>query len=1178
MKLPKISKIGIKIVSVVIIAFFVSVLAAVNSKVFAWNNIDGGDHGGADWIITGNTEVGGVHTNVGQFTINAGVTATIRTFNGTTYGVFQVDAANATILGNIIGDAVGYLATEGVGGGAVNGGGSGGSHGGYGGTSGGGSSGGVLHDAFLAPVAMGGGGGYWNCGTTRGGGAIKINSPGTVTVAGTISMNGATGPCSTGGAAGGSVYIIAGTFAGNGIIRANGGNISDGNQGSGGGGRVAVKYSSANTYSGTLAALGGTNGKVGENGTVVVLDVVNNDLYVRQTQYWRSNPTNEGSVFTYRNITLTNNSTLYLRGYNTTDTDYVGFTFNVTNLNITTGSSINGSGGGYRPSMGPGKGQSCSGGSGGAHGGYGAGNGCNQRSAPYDHFFEPTEAGSGGMNWNCGGAAGGAAIKINATGTVTVNGAISANGNTAYCSDGAGAGGSIYIDTPNLAGGSNITATGGPQVQDGNQGSGSGGRIALKYSTSNTYTGTLDVIGGHSAKWGDDGSAFIYNKTTNDIWFKNSTNIFANPAIDGPNWTFRDVYVQNNATLYLRGYWTNDTDGIGIFFTARNFNLATGTSLNANGMGYGSGRGPGRGINNNGGTGGSYGGVGGSSNGSAARPVYGSITDPVDLGSGGGNWSCGTGAGGGAVRIYATGTLTVGGTITVNGNFGNCADGGGSGGSIYLSAGTVTGAGALSAVGGAIDNGAAGSGAGGRISIKYAVANNYTGTINYAGGRAGHWGADGTYQTNGISDIPTNLTQLKTDAVTVIPDGGVTDETAVTIGVTMRHGQTQSLRAQVEVKQIGVNFTNTPTATGTAVMFSGTPVVGYVTAPGLLDSTNYHWQSRVCDASDNCSPWIVYGASPYDFRVFTNRTPNPPTALGPVELVSGGSVNDSTPTFEFSISDPDADQDIFYTLQIATDNNYTNLVIEYISASGSQGAKTFTIGQPLDGGVYTVGTIGQTLVNGGYFWQIKVTDPKGAESTWVEGRSTDPAFFVDTSNPTVNATNVTFSNAHDGNWTHLEPIITWTAGQDPGGDILGYCVAISETSINGAVPADNPASTAGVLQGLDDGVDSSVCPFIVTGTSFDVSTVPTLTLTNNKQFYVSVLIVDAAGNFYEGLPEESQSLISFKSKQLSQSMSPLYRQVVVRSRVLMICISPGPLLVQLRQVMLIPAFLASNTH
>lgn len=44
----------------------------------AWTLLDGGDHDGEDWIITENTDVGGIHTNINRFVIQNGVTVTAK--------------------------------------------------------------------------------------------------------------------------------------------------------------------------------------------------------------------------------------------------------------------------------------------------------------------------------------------------------------------------------------------------------------------------------------------------------------------------------------------------------------------------------------------------------------------------------------------------------------------------------------------------------------------------------------------------------------------------------------------------------------------------------------------------------------------------------------------------------------------------------------------------------------------------------------------------------------------------------------------------------------------------------------------------------------------------------------------------------------------------------------------
>jgi|GEM_PF-4517053 len=157
--------------------------------------------------------------------------------------------------------------------------------------------------------------------------------------------------------------------------------------------------------------------------------------------------------------------------------------------------------------------------------------------------------------------------------------------------------------------------------------------------------------------------------------------------------------------------------------------------INANGKGYGSASGPGAGSSRSGGTshayagGAGYGGNGGVSSQVAGGPVYGSIRQPAELGSGGG-WGrisgAGTaegGSGGGKLLVIVGGTLRIDGSIAADGRNGGQkrfvskgGGGGGSGGSIWLTVGSLTGSGTISGNGGNAGY-SGGGGAGGRIAI-----------------------------------------------------------------------------------------------------------------------------------------------------------------------------------------------------------------------------------------------------------------------------------------------------------------------------------------------------------------------------------------------------------------------------------------------------------------------------
>ncbi len=125
--------------------------------------------------------------------------------------------------------------------------------------------------------------------------------------------------------------------------------------------------------------------------------------------------------------------------------------------------------------------------------------------------------------------------------------------------------------------------------------------------------------------------------------------------------------------------------------------------------------------------GGSYGGRGTGESSWGNRPeTYGSVAEPTDPGSGG--WSTvstggkeATGGGGGAIRIEASGQVSIHGTLTANGGHGAVTHAsGGSGGGILITCNTFAGSatGLLSTRAGNGNN-RGGPGGGGRIAVVY---------------------------------------------------------------------------------------------------------------------------------------------------------------------------------------------------------------------------------------------------------------------------------------------------------------------------------------------------------------------------------------------------------------------------------------------------------------------------
>ena len=194
-----------------------------------------------------------------------------------------------------------------------------------------------------------------------------------------------------------------------------------------------------------------------------------------------------------------------------------------------------------------------------------------------------------------------------------------------------------------------------------------------------------------------------------------------------------------------------------------NVTVDTGAKINVTGYGYTARNGPGYngGKSNNQKTASaSHGGR--FANYSAA--TYGSLVAPTQCGSGSYN-----GAGGGAIRIAATGALVVNGEILANGaEVSGYASG--SGGSVWLTGTSLSGSGTISANGGRAGNG--GSGAGGRVSVCLSQSSGFSG---WQGVTSAYGGTGGTFER---SHVPAGTVYLQSgngvaNSTTIVDNNGL---------------------------------------------------------------------------------------------------------------------------------------------------------------------------------------------------------------------------------------------------------------------------------------------------------------------------------------------------------------------------------------------------------------------
>jgi hypothetical protein len=662
----------------------------------------------------------------------------------------------------------------------------GGGHGGYGGIGLTNGAGGGTYDSTTSPSQVGSGGGYYNStyGTGgNGGGYVRLNVNGNLQLDGNISANGGNGSLGGGGGAGGTVYISVngqGAFKGTGNISANGGSGGPFG-GGGGGGRIAIYYYSNflehSTFNGPVTAYGGGGANYGGAGTVyfqnfsqqtpqLILDnngntgtnTVFDNIYCDAIVKNKAIGLLPSSVWFPNSITIRTNSAL-VGPANASARSVVA-----QSITIDSGGALSLDGCGYSSSAGNGYAlynTTIRGGAG--HGGSGGGNAPGYGQA-YDSITAPTTIGSGGAGASyVNGGSGGGALNLTVSGTFTVNGKISANGNNGDPEAGGGSGGSLnFSNIGTLAGNGIISANGGSGT--GNPtGGGGGGRIALTANVNN-FTGQISAIGGGGTYPG--GAGTIYKKISGyqTLTIDNGGIAGTNTPLIGTSSllpTPFDLNIANSAIvattspmLLLNNFYLGPGATLtglngNIFLSARTNATVLGTIL-ADNMGYSQGSGISFGNNlNSMGGGGGYGGAGGNAaNGANGGSVYGSASQPNNYGSGGGygaNANIGGSEGGGAIRLSVGGNLNLTGSISANGDSGwQDNSGGGAGGSIWIAANSFSGAGNLSVAGGNGDLWNGGGGGGGRIAI-YSPTNLFSGTTNTSGGLGYANGQSGTF-------------------------------------------------------------------------------------------------------------------------------------------------------------------------------------------------------------------------------------------------------------------------------------------------------------------------------------------------------------------------------------------------------------------------------------------------
>ena len=243
------------------------------------------------------------------------------------------------------------------------------------------------------------------------------------------------------------------------------------------------------------------------------------------------------------------------------------------------------------------------------------------------------------------------------------------------------------------------------------------------------------------------------------------------------------------------------------------------------------------------------------------------------------------------------------------------------------------------------------------------------------------------YSPNGVNDFTvTSLTPQAGSEVSsgydllyLAPDGAPTSPTLVnppntTTGVTTTPTfewlPVDTATSYTVLVSLVANFSST------VVNASGQTGTSYTLGSPLNNVTTYYWRVQSVNSK---------GSSLSSTRSFTtgaaNAAPDTTANVQSLTLIGGSSLTSvAGSTLSATLSDPDVNEQVRYRIQIATDNAFNNLNIDYRSPFGEEGPVTYTYGE--NGGIYLVGTHSSVLPVGSYYLRIRAEDDAAASSSW----------------------------------------------------------------------------------------------------------------------------------------------------------------------------------------------------
>jgi hypothetical protein len=160
---------------------------------------------------------------------------------------------------------------------------------------------------------------------------------------------------------------------------------------------------------------------------------------------------------------------------------------------------------------------------------------------------------------------------------------------------------------------------------------------------------------------------------------------------------------------------------------------------------------------------------------------------------------------------------------------------------------------------------------------------------------------------------------------------------------------------------------------------AGITGLSYTPSVNLQKDLTYFWKVEAYNADDSTFS---------DFGVFytqENQSPDDPAELSPTSLLSGKEVTPAqlgNTAFTFGLSDPNEGDLVQFDVEVATDSDFENIVIGFVSDLQAQGPASYRVGHTTGGSYYEGNSSTSLTADQDYYIRFMALDGDEYESDW----------------------------------------------------------------------------------------------------------------------------------------------------------------------------------------------------